>query len=76
MKKKFKISIICSANEIIYKYLYYINIFSGMAGCSDVGIMNASNFFQGSVVFYFTRSDIMSLAVSDPAQKKGVPCSF
>ena len=51
-------------------------VFYGMVGCRDVGIMIASKNFQGSVVFYFTRSDIMSLAVSDPAQKKGVPCSF
>ena len=44
--------------------------FSGMVGCREVGIITASNLFQASVVFFFTRSDMMSLAVSDPAHKK------
>ena len=42
-----------------------------MVGCRDVGIMTPSNLCQGSVVLSFTILDIMSLAVSDPVQKRG-----
>ena len=43
---------------------------SGMVGCRDVGIVTTSNLCQGSVVFSFTISDILSLAISYPAHKK------
>ena len=45
--------------------------FEGMDGCRDCGIMIVSNSCQGSDFFPFTNSDMMPLAVSDPAQKKG-----
>ena len=45
--------------------------FSGIVGCRYVGIMTDSNLCQRNVVFYFTISYIISLAVSDPAHKNG-----
>ena len=45
--------------------------FYGMVGCREFEIITTSNLFQGIVVSPFTRSDMLSLAVSDPAQKKG-----
>ena len=46
--------------------------FSGMVGCREFGIITASSLCQGSVVFPFAGSEMMSLAVSDPAHKHGV----
>ena len=45
--------------------------FSGMVECREFGIITFSNFFQGSVVFPFTKSEMIYLAVSDHAQKNG-----
>ena len=46
--------------------------FYGMVGCWYVGIMTLSNLCLGILVVSFNRSDMMSLAVSDPAHKKCV----
>ena len=45
--------------------------FSGMVGCKYVGIMTLSKLCLWSFVVYFKISDMMFLAVSDPAHKKG-----
>ena len=46
-------------------------VFEGIDGCRDCGIMIVSNVCQWSAVFTFTNSDMTSLAVYYPAQKKG-----
>ena len=45
--------------------------FEGMVILRDSGIIAASNLFQGSAAFTFTRSDMTSRSFSYPAQKKG-----
>ena len=45
--------------------------FYGMFGCREFEIITTSNLFQGIVVSPLTRSEMMSLAVSDPANKNG-----
>ena len=47
------------------------NGFSGMVECREFGIIILSNLCQGSVVFPFTKLEMISLAVSDTAQKNG-----
>ena len=45
--------------------------FYGMVELREFGIITFSNLCQGSVVFTVTKLEMMSLAVSDPAQKNG-----
>ena len=45
--------------------------FSGMVECREFGIIIFSNLCQGSVVFPFTKLEMMSLEVYYPAQKNG-----
>ena len=45
--------------------------FYGMVECREFGIITFSKLCQGSVVFPFNKSEMMFLAVSDPAQKNG-----
>ena len=51
--------------------IHIIITLTEMFGCRYVGISTPSKLYQGSVVLSITRSDIMSLAVSYPVQKKG-----
>ena len=45
--------------------------FYGMVEWREFGIINYSKFCQGSVVFPFTKSEIMSLEFFDTTQKNG-----
>ena len=61
--------IFCSADEFIKKYLYDIYWFFWHGRMQRIWDNNLSKMCQGSVVFPFTKLEMMSLAVYNTTQK-------
>ena len=65
------LSVICSANGILDKYLYEINGFCRYGWMKSFWDHDCFKLMPRECCFYFTGSDMMSCAFSDPSNKKG-----